>query len=85
MNRVFLKVLGGLLLLVAIAGVGLKAYFTSDRLRAMLVPELSSALKREVCLQDVGLGFWGGAPRIPVRAARGRTSGIWHRALSLGG
>jgi uncharacterized protein involved in outer membrane biogenesis len=60
MNRVFLKVLGGLLLLVAIAGVGLKAYFTSDRLRAMLVPELSSALKREVSLQDVGLGFWGG-------------------------
>lgn len=50
----------GLLVCVLVLLIGLKLYFNSDRLRALLIPQMSEALNRSVMLQDVGLGFWGG-------------------------
>jgi uncharacterized protein involved in outer membrane biogenesis len=56
----FRKSLLGFLVFAVLCVAGLKLYFTSDRLRAVLVPQMSAALKRPVALQAVGLGFWGG-------------------------
>ncbi len=50
----------GVLVFMMILLMGLKLYFHSDRLRALLIPQMSQALKRSVVLEDVGLGFWGG-------------------------
>lgn len=51
----------GAVAVVVLIGVGLKIYFTPERLRAMILPRISEALNhRAVDVRDVRLGFWGG-------------------------
>ncbi len=50
----------GLVLIGVVMGVGLRLYFTSGRLKALILPVISETLNRPVDLRDVQLGFWGG-------------------------
>lgn len=51
----------GAVAVVVLIGMGLKIYFTPERLRAMILPRISEAMnQRTVDVRDVRLGFWGG-------------------------
>lgn len=63
-TRIFLFILGVPLLLLLLSILFLKLYFTSDRLKALIVPKIQAGLNREVGVKEIGLSLF---PTIGVR------------------
>lgn len=59
-----LKILGGMVaiivILLIVTTVVVKIMFTKEKLMAMLVPKVETALKRKVEIQDINVSIWGG-------------------------
>ena len=58
--KILLGVVVGIILLIIIATVIVKLVFTKEKLMAMLVPRIETALKRKVEIQDVSVSVWKG-------------------------
>ncbi len=59
-----LKILAGIIaiivILLIVATVAVKIIFTKEKLMAMLLPKVETALKRKVEIQDINVSIWGG-------------------------
>jgi hypothetical protein len=53
--KVVLIVMGVLFVLLVVAAIGLKIYFTSDRLKALIVPKLEEATRRDIAVGQISL------------------------------
>jgi uncharacterized protein involved in outer membrane biogenesis len=53
--KVVLIVVGVLFVLLVVAAVGLKVYFTSDRLKALIIPKLEEATRRDIAVGKISL------------------------------
>ena len=58
--RVLLWVIGIFVLLLVIASIGVKIFFTKEKLTAMIKPRIEAAVQREVEIQDVSISILGG-------------------------
>jgi len=58
--KIFLWVIGILVLLIIIASVVIKIVFTKEKLLAMIKPRIEAAVQREAEIQDVSISIFGG-------------------------
>lgn len=58
--RVLLWVIGIFVLLLVIASVAVKIFFTKEKLLAMIQPRIEAAIQRKVEIQDVSVSIFGG-------------------------
>lgn len=63
-TRIILFAVGVPLLLILLLLLFLKLYFTSDRLKALIVPKIQASLNREVSVNEIGLSLF---PRFGVK------------------
>lgn len=64
--KTFLKVLGAILLFIIILAVGLNLYFTDDRLKEMILPEVRELTGSDVQVENMSLTFFRTFPRFGV-------------------
>lgn len=60
--KTFLKITGGILIVVILAAVGLNLYFTDERLKATVMPHIDQAVGREVQVDNMSLSFFSTFP-----------------------
>jgi uncharacterized protein involved in outer membrane biogenesis len=58
--KILIGMVIGIILLIVAATVVVKLVFTKEKLMAMLVPRIETALKRKVEIQDVSVSIWRG-------------------------
>jgi uncharacterized protein involved in outer membrane biogenesis len=58
--KILIGIVVGIILLIIAATVVVKLVFTKEKLMAMLVPRIETALKRKVEIQDVSVSIWRG-------------------------
>ena len=64
--KLFLKILAGFLIFFIVLLVGLNLYFTNDRLKSMILPEVRSAVGTEVQVEQMSLTFFRTFPQFGV-------------------
>lgn len=64
--KLFLKILAGVLIFFILFLVGLNLYFTNDRLKSMILPEVRSAVGTEVQVEQMSLTFFRTFPQFGV-------------------
>ena len=64
--KLFLKILAGFLIFFIVLLVGLNLYFTNDRLKSMILPEVRSAVGTEVQVEQMSLSFFRTFPQFGV-------------------
>lgn len=62
--KITLMVLAAFVILIAIAAISIKLYFTSDRLKALIIPKVEEQLHRQVSVADVSLSLF---PNLAVK------------------
>ncbi len=58
--KIFLGIVGGIILLLILASVVVKVVFTKEKLLSLMVPKIEAALDRKVEIDDVSVSIWGG-------------------------
>ena len=58
--KILVGIVIGIILLIVIATVIVKIVFTKEKLMAMLIPRIETALKRKVEIQDINVSIWRG-------------------------
>jgi hypothetical protein len=58
--KVFLGIVGGIIVLLILATVVAKVVLTKEKLLALMVPKIEAALDRKVEIDDVAVSIWGG-------------------------
>lgn len=61
--KLFLKILAGFLIFFIVLLVGLNLYFTNDRLKSMILPEVRSAVGTDVQVDQMSLTFFKTFPQ----------------------
>jgi uncharacterized protein involved in outer membrane biogenesis len=61
--KLFVKILAGILIFFLLLIVGLNLYFTDDRLKNMILPQVNEALDREVRVDRMSMTFFRTFPR----------------------
>lgn len=64
--KLFLKILAALVVLFIVLLIGLNLYFTDDRLKNMILPEVNEAIGREVQVETMSVTFFRTFPRFGV-------------------
>ena len=64
--KLFLKILAGLLIFFIVLLVGLNLYFTNDRLKSMILPEVRNTVGTEVQVEQMSLTFFRTFPQFGV-------------------
>lgn len=64
--KLFLKILAGFLIFFVVLLIGLNLYFTNDRLKSMILPEVRSAVGTEVQVDQMSLTFFRTFPQFGV-------------------
>lgn len=64
--KLFLKILAGFLIFIIVAVIGLNLYFTDDRLKSMILPEIQETVGTEVEVERISLTFFKTFPRFGV-------------------
>lgn len=64
--KLFLKILAGVLIFFIVLLIGLNLYFTDDRLKSMILPEVQSAVGTEVQVERMSLTFFRTFPQFGV-------------------
>ncbi|WP_340106187.1 AsmA family protein [Rhodohalobacter sp. 8-1] len=64
--KLFLKISAGFLIFFILLLVGLNLYFTNDRLKSMILPEVRSAVGTEVQVEQMSLTFFRTFPQFGV-------------------
>lgn len=65
--KLFIKILAGILLFFIILIIGLNIYFTDERLKSMIVPQINQALDREVQIDRMSMTFFRTFPRFGLQ------------------
>jgi hypothetical protein len=68
--KIFLKVVGGIILFFAALFIGLSLYFNSSRLKKMVVPRLQATVGRSVNIDHMSLSFFKTFPNPAVKIDR---------------
>ncbi|MFU8812426.1 MAG: AsmA family protein, partial [Balneolaceae bacterium] len=64
--KLFLKILAGIVIFFVVLLIGLNLYFTDDRLKNMILPEVREAVKTDVQVERMSLTFFRTFPRFGV-------------------
>jgi len=64
--KLFLKILAGLVIFFIVLLIGLNLYFTNERLRGLILPEVRSAVGTEVQVDQMSLTFFKTFPQFGV-------------------
>ncbi|MEX2363228.1 MAG: AsmA-like C-terminal region-containing protein [Balneolaceae bacterium] len=64
--KLFLKILAGVLIFFTVALIALNLYFTDERLKSMILPEVREAVGTEVQVENMSLTFFKTFPRLGV-------------------
>jgi uncharacterized protein involved in outer membrane biogenesis len=64
--KLFLKILAGILIFSILLLIGLNLYFTNDRLKSMILPEVRQAVGTEVQVDQMSLTFFRTFPQFGV-------------------
>lgn len=64
--KLFLKILAAFVALIIVLLIGLNLYFTDDRLKSMILPEVNEAIGREVQVETMSVTFFRTFPRFGV-------------------
>src|SRR5690554_5661400 len=64
--KLLLKILAGLLILVVVTLVALNLYFTDERLKSMILPELREVVGTEIEVENMSLTFFKTFPQMGV-------------------
>jgi uncharacterized protein involved in outer membrane biogenesis len=64
--KLFLKILAGILIFFVVLLIGLNLYFTNERLRGLILPEVRSAVGTEVQVDQMSLTFFKTFPQFGV-------------------
>lgn len=64
--KLFLKILAGFLIAFILLLIGLNLYFTNDRLKSMILPEVRNAVGTEVQVEQMSLTFFRTFPQFGV-------------------
>ena len=64
--KLFFKILAGVLVAFILLLLGLNLYFTNDRLKSMILPEVRQAVGTEVQVDEISLTFFRTFPRFGV-------------------
>ncbi|MEX1010765.1 MAG: AsmA-like C-terminal region-containing protein [Balneolaceae bacterium] len=73
--KLILKIIGGLLLLLVITMVGLTLWFTDERLRTFVVPQVSETLGRDVEIDHLSLSLFRSFPNAGLQVEGFRIAG----------
>jgi uncharacterized protein involved in outer membrane biogenesis len=65
--KLFLKILAGILLFFIILVIGLNIYFTDERLKNMIMPQVNETLNREVQVDRMSITFFKTFPRFGLQ------------------
>ncbi|WP_138431617.1 AsmA family protein [Fodinibius saliphilus] len=61
--KTFLKVVAGFLVIIILTAVGLSIYFTDERLKSTVMPQLNNAVGRTVNVESMSLTFFSSFPQ----------------------
>src|SRR5207249_2642168 len=59
-SRIWITILFTVVVLILAADIGAKIYFTSDRLKALVIPPIEEATHRSVTIDDISISVFPG-------------------------